>query len=73
MGTFPSVLKCRSLEATARTPPLQLPDRRRRRGRRRYSYQPRVCNNSFGSSLATSIPRIASPKSSQHSATTHLL
>jgi len=25
MGTFPSVLKCRSLEATARTPPLQLP------------------------------------------------
>ena len=34
---------------------------------------PRVCNNSFGSSLATSIARIASPKSSQHSATTFLL
>jgi hypothetical protein len=33
-------------------------------------YHPRVCSNSFGSSLATSMPRMASPKSSQHSATT---
>jgi hypothetical protein len=128
----PSALKCRSQKATARTPPLQLSDRRRRRGRRcysyqttgdgedaaatattrafastpsgrvwprrcrawprpnphstrrppsycsggvlavayRHSYQPLVCSNSFGSSLATSMPRMASPKSSQHSATT---